>query len=147
MLNTRDGHDRSNQAAKSTNYIFITSYLIYSCNALHFKSIYYTDSPSVCLPHLHPSLGSPGEASLVGQHRCRHRGTVVAPPAHQHHTQPGHVSLRGKGHLGGVRGHLFTTEEGKLGGDTLQRTHTQKCQNKGPRTVTLFPSLWTDVVW
>lgn len=59
--------------------------------------------------HLLSSLGHPGETQLVGQHRCCDRGPVVASPAHQHHTQPGHTPLSAKCHLSGVRSHLFPT--------------------------------------
>lgn len=56
--------------------------------------------------HLHSGLGPPGKSQLVGQYSCRDRGSVVAPPAHQHHTQLGNMPLCAKSQLGSAGSHL-----------------------------------------
>lgn len=67
--------------------------------------------------HLQSSLGLPGETQLVGLYGCCDGGPVVAAPAHQHHTQPGHSPLSAECHLGGAGGHLFPVWSMELVGD------------------------------
>lgn len=52
--------------------------------------------------HLAAGFGHPGQPQAIGQHGRRHRGAVVAPPAHQHQPQAGDVPRRAEGEARGA---------------------------------------------